>query len=137
MILLPSISAGLPSGLVPAAALVRSSPEPPRPARAAGPERSQPGEGHLEAGGVLPQRQGRRVPVRDRAQRPRQDQPRREDSLHAQVAMLNGSLSLSHLVIRMDNLLFALCMCAPFLMSEKRGEKPLNEDMYVILIFCM
>jgi hypothetical protein len=49
------------------------------------PQRPQPGQGDLEARGLLPQRQARRVPVRHSAQRARAHQPRRRDTLHAQV----------------------------------------------------
>ena len=85
--------AGLPGGPLPEAALVRPSPQPPSADGAAGPQRPQPGQGHLEAGGVLPQRQGRGVPVRDGAKRAGAHKPGREDLVHAQVRR-SGNASL-------------------------------------------
>ena len=76
---------GLSSGLVSASNLGRSAFESRKHHPAPGPERPQPGEGHLETRGLLPQRQARRVPVRDCAQRAGAGESFRRDSLHAQV----------------------------------------------------
>ena len=51
----------------------------------AGPERPEARAGDLETRGLLPQRQGGRVPVRDGAEPPTQHQTNGSHSLHAQV----------------------------------------------------
>lgn len=56
------------------------------------PQRPQPRQGHLETGSVFPQRKTRRVPVRHCPQRAHPDQPRRRDTLHAQV----GGVDVQH-----------------------------------------
>lgn len=81
--LLVSRSPGLPGGPLPAPGVGGREAQPRRSHRATGPQRPQPGEGHLETRGVLPQRQAGRVPVRDGAQRPREDQSQRSHPLHA------------------------------------------------------
>ncbi len=50
-----------------------------------GPGRSAAGQGHLEAGGLLPQRQGGQLPVCHSSQRPHQDTSQWRHPVHSQV----------------------------------------------------
>ncbi len=108
---LPSrLHIGLPGGPVPPAALGGPAAEPLVHQGGARLERPKPGEGHLEAGGLLPQCERRGVPVRDGAQRPSKDQAQRTDTLHAQVkAHFQYFRTISAAVEDAENFVLAGC----------------------------
>ncbi len=101
---------GLRDGHLPAPEVVGPPPLAPGHQEPTGPGRPKPGQGHLEARGLLPQRQGGQLPVRHCAQCAHQDPPRRGDPLYFEVCMVARSTQEKHL--------FALCLSLSFLADK-------------------